>query len=179
MKPIRMFGPLRSRFKSKPLPPLAFVPALDSAADDQAKIDAKVQGWVDRVGEARARAAATLAQERTGSTTLPELLGEIYLRGVGARYRAQFDYGWSRPDFVVFDSPGVPSAAAVWRIQGSYWHGTAEAQGRDAAQRDMLLNEQAEGAPIARVIDLWEDAIYASDEVFDLAYHQGVEQARV
>ena len=43
----------------------------------------------------------------------------------------------------------------------------------------MLFNEQAEGAAVSRVIDLWESAIYASDEVFNLAYHQGVEQARV
>lgn len=179
MKPLRAFGPLRSRFMLKPVPDLPPLRPIDTVADDEAKLETKVQGWIEKVGEARARSAATLAQERTGSTTLPELLAEIYLRGIGARYRAQFDYGWARPDFVVFDAPGAPGAAMIWRVQGDYWHGTAEAQGRDAAQRDMLFNEQAEGAAVARVIDLWESAIYASDEVFDLAYHQGVEQARV
>lgn len=178
MKPLRMFGPLRSRFVLKPTPPLPTLKPIDTTSEDALKFDIKVQGWVEKVGEARARAAATLAQERSGSTTLPELLAEIYLRGRGARYRAQFDYGWARPDFVVFDSPGVPGAAAIWRVQGDYWHGADEAIGRDAAQRDMLLSEQAEGAPIARVIDLWESAIYTSDDVLDRAYNLGEESPR-
>ena len=163
---------------AKPLPELPPLRLLDTVEDDEKKIETKVQGWIERVGEARARAAATLAAERTGSKTLPELLIEIFLRGKGARYITQADLAYARPDFAVFGSPGTPEGALILRCQGTFWHGNPAAIGRDAAQRDMLLNDTVQGVRVARVIDAWEQDIYEGDTVLDRAFYEGVEVPR-
>lgn len=179
MKPLRAFGPLRSRFMLKPIPVRPPLAPIDTVEIDEKKIETKVQGWIELVGESRARAAAALAQERSGSTTLPELLVEMYLRGKGARYVTQLDLGYSRPDFVVFNAPGAPEGAMIIRAQGDHWHGTDEAVGRDKAQRDMLLNDTAQGERIVAVVDVWEHALHEGDDVLDLAYFNAVERPRM
>lgn len=137
------------------------------AASDQidAETEQRLGWWTEKVGESRARAAQDLLSEKTGSRTLPELLTELYLRSIGVRYRTQLDLGFARPDFAVWQTKAAPNGVLILRVQGEYWHGRSAAVAWDASQKDMLLQTTAEGSPIRRVIDVWENDIYASDDV--------------
>lgn len=169
---------MRRRGGPRPIPPLTVVPPVADVEDAEKKEAARLEWWTEQVGADRAREAADLAKERTGSRTLPELLTELYLRRASADYKAQFDLGWARPDFVVWDSPGTPGLALILRVQGDYWHGKGPSAGRDAGQRELLMQTTARGVPVGRVIDLWETHIYKTPEVLDLAYMSGIERAR-
>jgi hypothetical protein len=152
------FGRSRPMRGMGAMKPMASIPTLDDQAADE---DKKLAGWIERVGDARAQAAAAVFRERTGSTTLPELLTEIALRSLGADYRTQVDLGWARPDFVVFDG----GEAIIVRVQGDYWHTRAGAEANDAAQRDRLERHTVFGYPIREVVDVWEREIYESEAV--------------
>lgn len=144
---------------------------LDDLNALQERDDERLRGWVQRVGEDRAMQAWQLktqplpnAQGRR-SNTLPELLAEGWLRQRNIRYEAQFDLGWARPDFVLFDV--LSTGAMVWEINGEYWHKDSAAY--DAARKQRLLNTTAHGTSIVRVVELWENDIYPSESVFDAA----------
>lgn len=126
------------------------------------------KSWADRVGENRAQQALAVWRRRTGSSTLPELLAESWLMARGIRYETQFDLGWARPDFVLFDV--VQAAAAVLEVYGDYWHGRPEAVGHDAMRKAQLLTTTARGMPIRAVVEIWESDIYAGEACFDQAY---------
>ena len=175
MKPLARFSPMRQRGPIRVIPPLPVLEPMRTMDDMREKEDLRFAFWVKMVGETRAHIAQAIFDERTGSRTLPELLTEAWLRGHGARYVPQLNLGYARPDFTVFDSPGVPGAAALWRVHGVHWHGSPEAVARDAGQKDMLSQSTAQGVPVGKVIDIWEPAIYQGDTVLELAYFQGME----
>lgn len=133
----------------------------EGLAGDAKDEERRFASWVDRVGEARAREALSIAREKTGSTTLPELLVEAALRRTGADYRTQVDLGWARPDFVVFTREHDQYGVIVLRVQGEYWH--KDRTSYDAAQADRLARYTVFGLPVLRVEDIWEKDIYAGD----------------
>lgn len=178
MKGLPRFAPMRQRGPVRAIPPMPVIDVARTVPEQREKDDARYAYWVKMVGETRAAAAAAIAAERTGSRTLPELLTEDWLRRQAARYVAQLDLGYARPDFTVFDTPGVPGMAALWRIHGVYWHGTPEAIARDSGQRDMLQQATAQGVPVGKVIDIWETSIYEGDTALEIAYYHGTEIPR-
>ena len=137
----------------------------------QQKSDDRLKGWVAQVGEARADEAWAMLKVGNknevgqGSTTLPELLTEVWLRQRNIRYITQVDLGWARPDFALFDV--LPSQILVWRVQGDYWH--KGSQGKDAGQKTQLLGTTVRGLPVGRVNDLWEKDIYEGNAIFERA----------
>lgn len=175
MKGLAAFAPMRQRGAIRVLPPLPVIDPTRTVDEQQEKEDARFAWWVKQVGEDRARIAQAIFQERTGSRTLPELLTEHYLRGQGARYVAQLNLGFAKPDFVVFNAPAAPQGALIIRVQGGYWHGSSGAITRDDSQKQMLLEGTAQGSPILKIVDVWEKAIYQGDTALDLAYQSGVE----
>lgn len=175
MKGLAMFAPMRQRGSVRVIPPIPVIDTTRTVEEQQGKEDARFAWWVKQVGEDRARIARAILDERTGSRTLPELLTEAWLRGQGARYITQLNLGFAKPDFVVFDAPAAPSGALVLRVQGGYWHGSSGAITRDDSQKQMLMEGTAQGAPILKIVDLWEKAIYQGTGALELAYYQGVE----
>lgn len=175
MKGLAAFSPMRQRGAIRVLPPLPVFDPTRTVDEQQEKDDARFAWWVKQVGEDRARIAKALFDERTGSRTLPELLTEHYLRSQGARYTAQLNLGFAKPDFTVFNSPAVPQGALILRVHGQHWHGTSEAITRDSAQKQLLLDGTAQGAPVLKVIDIWESSVYRDNTALDLAYFQGEE----
>lgn len=165
MRPMRGLGVSRGMRGMRNLKAVTPAQPLPSIEDTAKKDEERLQGWVERVGEARAQEALTIYRERTGSTTLPELLVEAALRKLGVHYRAQVDLGWSRPDFVVFDAQG----AIIVRVQGDYWHSRPGAEAKDAAQRDRLERHTVFGIAVLSVVDVWERDIYESEAVVSRA----------
>lgn len=161
MRPMRGLGTFRGMRSTRNLKAMAPAQPLPSIEDTEKKDEERLQGWIERVGEARAQEALTIYRERTGSTTLPELLVEAALRRLGVHYRAQVDLGWSRPDFVVFDVQG----AIIVRVQGDYWHSRPGAEAKDAAQRDRLERHTVFGIAVLAVVDVWERDIYESEAI--------------
>lgn len=157
LKGMSLFGKSRGLRATLPKPPkLRTLQTLGEYDQESAE---RFDSWVDRVGETRAQEALRIWNDKTGSTTLPELLTEAALRKTGANYRAQLDLGWARPDFVVFDSDG----ATIIRVQGDYWHSRPGAVANDAQQADRLRRHTVFGQPVRRVVDIWEHDIYESE----------------
>lgn len=178
MKPLARFSPMRARGPIRVIPPLPMLEPMRTVDDMREKDDARFKYWVSQVGEDRALIAKALFDERTGSTTLPELLTENYLRSHGARYVCQLSLGFARPDFTVFNSPAAPEGALIIRVAGDHWHGSSDAVARDSAQKDLLMQGTAQGSPIIKVIDVWESSLYRGDTALDLAYFSGEEMPR-
>lgn len=144
------------------------IPTIETLDDVEKREADKRKEWEKRVGEARAEAALSVWRENQ-QRTLPEALAEAWLRGRGARYRAQVPVMGARPDLVLF---GVdPLGAVVWRVQGDYWHSRPDVVAGDATQREQLMQATVDGQRVARVTDLWERDIYAGDTVFERAYY--------
>lgn len=158
-------GPMRTRAPLRVYTALTSVTPIAASDQIDSETEKRLGWWIEKVGENRARAAQELLGEKTGSRTLPELLTEIYLRSAGVRYRTQLDLGFARPDFAVWQTKAAPDGVLILRVQGEYWHGRAPAVVWDASQKDLLLQTTAEGSPIRRVIDVWENDIYASEDV--------------
>jgi len=175
MQRLAKFSPMRQRGIIRAIPELPPVDVTRTVDEQQGKEEARFAWWVKQVGEDRARIARAIFEERTGSRTLPELLTEAWLRGQGARYVTQLNLGFAKPDFTVFDAPAAPNGALILRVQGGYWHGSSGAITRDDSQRQMLMEGTAQGAPILKIVDIWEKAIYEGTGALELAYFQGVE----
>ena len=140
---------------------------LEDMASQEAKLDTRVAGWVKLVGEERAQAAADLARQGRQYRTLPELLAEMWLRQRSVRYVAQFDLGWAKPDYVLFDVAVAAPGAMVWEINGEYWHKSTGA--KDASRKQRLLATTVRGQPVMKLIEVWEADIYQSDAAFENA----------
>jgi len=131
-----------------------------------------VQEWTRMVGRDRARKAWKKLAELGEPATLPELLTYIWLED----RKWSFDFqsslmggrlitGGAVADFIIFDL--FAGGAAVFRVQGEYWHQMRETRAKDQAQKQRLLQERAYGMPIVVVVDLWEMDIYnRSPEIF-------------
>ncbi len=154
---------------------LALVQPLADLDELQKRDDQRLKSWARQVGEERAQEALAVlrspqpnSQGRNGGAyTLPELLAESWLRKRSVRHEAQFDLGWARPDFVLFDLGATAGGCMVWEIQGEYWHKSSGAH--DAARKQRLLASTARGLPILAVVEVWEADIYQGEGVFDAA----------
>ncbi len=60
------------------------------------------------------------------------------------------------PDFVVFTG----GSAAVWQVQGEYWHSTKLKGDRDRNVNLRMLGQEVDGVRIEAVVEMWEDDIY-------------------
>jgi hypothetical protein len=127
----------------------------------------RLKGWARAVGVDRAQEVLQLARQRPQNRTLPELLAEVWLRKRSVRYEAQFDLGWARPDFVLFEVSAAAGGCMVWEINGEYWHKNTAAH--DTARKERLLSTTARGLPIVKVVEVWEKDIYQSEAAFEQA----------
>lgn len=98
--------------------------------------------------------------------TTPELITWLWL--TDNRYDFSFQApvnggrkfaGGSVVDFVV--RSGVCYA---WRIQGIYWHSRRDITQRDEAAKALLVGQWTNGMQINKVVDIWENRIYADRE---------------
>ena len=137
----------------------------ESLSDEAAHEEALLAMWTRRVGADRAEAAMQLYRQKTGSTTLPELLVEIALRRKGLRYEAQVQMPGARPDFAVYTPEGI----RIIRVQGDYWHNRPGTATRDELQKARLMRNALGGQKIISVADIWESQIYADESAVDVA----------
>lgn len=172
MKPlpgIPLFGKKRRKRAVLELKPLVKLEGIQSFEQASRAFMDKYDGFVQRVGKARADEAVSILKQHTpgqqGSTTLPELLVEAVLKRKGRDYRSQVELEWARPDFVVFVSGGV----IVIRVQGDYWHSREGNAAKDALQGDRLKNTTIFGMPVLKVADIWEREIYANESCVEVA----------
>ncbi len=165
-----MRGVMRGMRPMRTIKPIQPAEPFKDLAEVQKDDEQLFKSWADRVGETRAQQALNVWRKRTGSKTLPELLAEAWLMSRGMNYETQFDLGWARPDFVLFDV--VPAAAVVLECQGDYWHSRPEAVAHDAMRKGQLLTTTARGLPIRAVVEVWEHDIYAGDACFERVYGQ-------
>lgn len=137
--------------------------------------DDKLKEWGKRINDpVRAREAYDLWQRTrsnkdTGSSTLPELLTEVWLNKQGVRFTAQAEMGIQRPDFVLHDvttDATNTNGSIIFRVQGDHWHNDA---GKDTAKSRLLVGKTYDGQAVDMVIDLRESDIYAGEHVFEQA----------
>lgn len=155
----------RRRGGMKPI--AVFDPKVDTSYID---VEKNMKEWRRRVGESRAEEARAIfygrpeSQRKRGRATLPNLLAEAWAKKTGYQYEIECDVGWSRPDLVVFYAEG----AAVFRVQGDYWHNLAHVAAKDRAQRDMFFQSgfSIRGNVVWQVVDVWEKDIYISESAF-------------
>lgn len=149
------------------LKPLKTLEPLTDLMEEVKDDEARLKRWAQTVGAARAQEALDLSRQRPSNRTFPELLAEVWLRRRAVRYESQFDLGWARPDYVLFDVNAAAGGCMVWEINGEYWHANTGAH--DAARKQRLLNTTARGLPILSVVEVWEKDIYDSETVFEQA----------
>lgn len=139
---------------------------LTDLATDMKNDEQRLADWSRRVGETRAQEAMDVMKSPRGlgmkSTTLPELLAEVWLRRCGIDYRSQWDLGWARPDFALFVNGGT----IVLEIDGDYWHANTGA--KDAARDERLLKTTINGLPVQKVVRVKESDIYQSESAFHM-----------
>lgn len=137
-------------------------------------LPAELEEVEQRIG--RSRAMAIWRLQRQGITgSVPELLTYDWLKGrpfdfefqsaqMGGRMRA----GGAVIDFLIRGLSA--NGLYVWRVMGEYWHASPEVQRKDEEQKRRLGRMTIGGAPVAAVVDLWEDDIYErTPEVFERA----------
>lgn len=154
-------GSMRGLSSVKALTPM------DDLAGQEAALDRRAAGWAQQVGVERAQEAVMLARQDRMRRTLPELLAELWLMKRGVQYVAQWDLGWARPDFTLFDVPASAPGAMVWEINGEYWHRDTAAY--DAARKQRLLATTIRAQQVMKVIEVWESDIYRGDAAFEVA----------
>jgi len=169
LPPLAFMGRRKPKRALRDLKPLVKMDGLQSFEQASRAFMDKYDGFVQRVGKARADEAVSILKQHTpgnmGSTTLPELLVEVVLKRKGADYRSQVELEWARPDFVVFVSGGV----IVIRVQGDYWHSREGNTAKDAVQSDRLKSTTIFGMPVLKVADIWERDIYANESCVEVA----------
>jgi hypothetical protein len=170
-----MFGQLRGFAPMKPAKPMRPQQEMETLVAQAERDDARLDAWAQLVGDSRAREALELMRAvKRYRATLPELLAEVYLRARGIDYRSQVNLGFCVPDLVLLGRDG---GCHVWRVQGDYWHSRGPAAAKDEAQRAQLMQATIYGAPVLKVLDVWEKRIYGGDDVLDMAM-QGQEVGR-
>jgi len=166
---IPFFGKRKPKRQVPILKPLVKLEGLQTFEQASRAMSDKYDGFVARVGKARADEAMGILKQHTfgsmGSSTLPELLVEAVLKRKGSDYRSQVELEWARPDFVVFVSGGV----IVIRVQGDYWHSREGNAAKDALQGDRLKNTTIFGLPVLKVADIWERDIYVNESCVEVA----------
>lgn len=107
------------------------------------------------------------------NATLPELVTMDFLLRRGIRHVFQAGFGKSRtggfitPDFVVQIGPGM---AAVWEVQGGFWHTKHKTPDSDRRRSAYFMNRSYQGMKIVKYVELWESRIYSQNpQVFEAA----------
>jgi len=164
IRKIATIGGIKAR--TRRLAPIGVHPPVQAPTD----LPEEIQALIPRIGERNARTVWRM-QRKGIQGSVPELLAYAWLE---AR-RIPFDFqsavfaarrlrGGLVLDFVLYN---LAEGCMVWRIQGGYWHGSAAARRRDAADKVRLRGARVNGATIRYVIDIYErDILRSPNSVF-------------